>query len=52
MFSKFMEKQLLLSMRLDNSKFRILRFMGKLTGILPVWYSRQIEKKYYDDKDE
>ena len=46
MFSKLMEKQLILSMRLDRGRFLLPRFLGKLIGILPVWYSRRIERAF------
>ncbi|MBQ7370757.1 MAG: hypothetical protein IJW67_02540 [Blautia sp.] len=49
MFSKLMEKQLILSMRLDRGRFLLPRFLGKLIGILPVWYSRRIERKYAEE---
>lgn len=49
MISKLMEKQLILSMHLDLSSHRIVRLLGSLLGILPLWYSKWLEKKYPDD---
>ena len=51
MFSKFMEMQLLLSVKLDHSPVRIVRLFGALLGILPVFYAAKIEKKYSDEAD-
>ena len=51
MFSKLMEKQLMLSLHLDLSKRKIPRLLGKLLGIIPLLYSKRLEKKYLDESE-
>ncbi|MDO4307133.1 MAG: hypothetical protein Q4C77_09875 [Eubacteriales bacterium] len=42
------EKLLIISIRLENSNRKCIRYLGKLLGILPVRYSRRMEKRLFD----
>lgn len=41
------EKLLLISMRLEKSHKKCIRFLGKVLGILPICYSRWMEKRLF-----
>lgn len=41
------EKLLLISMRLEKSHKKYIRFWGKVLGILPICYSRWMEKRLF-----
>lgn len=46
----FIQKLLEQSMRLENSSKPIVRIVGKLLGIIPVSYSRYLEKRLMSGK--
>lgn len=41
------EKILILSMKLEKSRWKVIRLTGKLLGIFPVHYSRWMEKRLF-----
>lgn len=41
------EKLLFLSIRMDQSRFRLVRLFGDILGAFPVWYSSRLEKKLF-----
>lgn len=49
--SKYTEKILEFSMKLDKSRYRILRLLGKILGIFPVWCAECLEKKYLKEDE-
>lgn len=52
MILKITEKILLFSMKMDHSPHVWKRIIGKLTGIVPVWYAERMEKKYLKDEQD
>lgn len=44
----FVEKLLIISMRMEKSGKRCVRLLGKLLGIFPVRYSYRMEKRLFD----
>lgn len=46
----FIQKLLEQSMRLENSRKLAIRIVGKLLGIIPVFYSSYLEKKLMSGK--
>ena len=44
----FTQKLLVLAMKMGKSPYRIVRLLGKLLGIFPVWYSERMERKLFD----
>ncbi len=43
----FVQKLLEISMCMDKSAWGIIRFLGKLLGIFPVWYSERLAEKIF-----
>lgn len=46
----FTEKLLLLSMKWEKSRRPGVRFLGKVVGLLPLWYAQHMEKRLFQGK--
>lgn len=44
------EKMLILSMKLEKSRWKVVCLVGKLLGVFPVYYSRRMEKRLFSGK--
>ena len=42
------EKMLIWSMRLGKRRSRVLRAVGRILGMFPVWYAERMEKRLMD----
>lgn len=42
------QKVLELAMRLSRSKYRVVRGIGEIAAIIPVWYSERMERKLFE----
>jgi hypothetical protein len=47
---KVLQNVLECSMRLDKSPYRFARILGKVTGVVPVWYAERLERKLFHKK--
>ena len=46
---KFVQKWLLISMRLCKSRKKVIKILGNTLGYFPVRYSRWLEKRLFED---